>query len=972
MNSVSVAQVGAWRKYLIGTSALAALSCGWAGGAAAQATPGVASTDDTASAVGEVVVTASRVARTGFSAPTPTVVIGSETLERRGATNVAQVLQELPSLKASSNPQTNGTNQRQPGASYADLRGLGAGRTLVLVDGRRFVPQVVSGVSSNQVDLNQIPAMLIDRTEVVTGGASAQWGSDAIGGVVNLILKKNFTGFQMEAQVGQSQYGDNRTGRIAFLAGTVFAGGKGHIEISGDYDRQNGVRGINTRPWGQPANGGYGALITNPCPNNVGVSANCPTGGNGQASNLLLPNIQFSNMTPGGIINTAGPLHGIAFAPGGVPYNFQYGQYVTGASSQFQYGGGQPSMAFLTGQMITPPYRRANLYLRSSYDLTDTIQGWVEGSYAWEHGGGPAAASRNAAYTIKSDNPYIPASIKAIMTANNIPSFALGHVNFDVGVSTANDYNFTGRFAGGLKGTLPIDGNWKWDLTGGYGQNRNVIKVRNNLIGNTATAPYQNMMNAVDAVAAPAGNALGVATGTVVCRSSLTDPTNGCQPINLFGYGSPSQLAKQYVQGTELASTIYKQTTLSGNLTGEPFSDWAGPVSLATGFEYRKETQNSHTDLIAQSGSYEGNNGSNTIGQYNVKEVYGETVVPLAHDMPWAKQLDLNAAVRYADYSTKSGGQTTWKVGGVYTPFTGLLFRAARSHDIRAPNIFELTNPGTNLNSTVNYPSTISVRQLTRGNPDLTPEVAETTTAGFSYSPSFISGLQFSVDYYKIDLNNAISSLTLQQIADLCRLGGQASACSLITFASGVPTSILASPLNLASVQSSGYDIQISYRTPLSRFGANLPGTVSINFGGNYTLHSIVNTGAAGATPIDRAGEVGGPNNPFSVPHFRFTNTVTYDIGPLSVSGQVRFIGRGKFDNTFTPLLINNNKIGSQAYADFSANYKIKDRWEVFGVMNNAFNHAPPLDPSQFTSMTNPVYYDTVGRTFKIGIRYKQ
>ena len=123
---------------------------------------------------------------------------------------------------------------------------------------------------------------------------------------------------------------------------------------------------------------------------------------------------------------------------------------------------------------------------------------------------------------------------------------------------------------------------------------------------------------------------------------------------------------------------------------------------------------------------------------------------------------------------------------------------------------------------------------------------------------------------------------------------------------------------------------------------------------------------------IDRAGEVGGPNNPFSVPHFRFTNTVTYDIGPLSVSGQVRFIGRGNFDNTFTPLLINNNKIGSQAYADFSANYKIKDRWEVFGVMNNAFNHAPPLDPSQFTSMTNPVYYDTVGRTFKIGIRYKQ
>jgi len=146
---------------------------------------------------------------------------------------------------------------------------------------------------------------------------------------------------------------------------------------------------------------------------------------------------------------------------------------------------------------------------------------------------------------------------------------------------------------------------------------------------------------------------------------------------------------------------------------------------------------------------------------------------------------------------------------------------------------------------------------------------------------------------------------------------------------------------------------------------------VAINFGGNYVLHSIVNTGLVGAKVVDRAGEVGGVNNPFSVPHFRFTNTVTYDLGPLSVSGQVRFIGRGKYDNTFTPLLINNNRIDSQTYADFSFNYKVKNSWEVFGVMNNAFNHAPPIDPSGFTSMTNPIYYDMVGRTFRLGVRFK-
>ena len=389
-------------------------------------------------------------------------------------------------------------------------------------------------------------------------------------------------------------------------------------------------------------------------------------------------------------------------------------------------------------------------------------------------------------------------------------------------------------------------------------------------------------------------------------------------------------------------------------------------------FEYREESQASNTDLIGQSGSYEGNNGSLTNGKYNVKEVYGETVIPLAHDQPWAKQFDLNGAIRYADYSTAAGGQTTWKVGGVYTPITGLLFRAARSHDIRAPNIFELANGGTNLNQTINYPTTVAIRQLTRGNPNLTAEEANTTTAGFSYSPSFIPGLQFSVDYYKIDLNNAIGTPTAQQTADLCRLGGQASACALLTFTNGVPTAIQLNPLNLASIQSSGFDIQASYRTPLSRIGANLPGTVAINFGGNYVTHSIVNTGLAGALPVDRAGEVGGVNNLFSVPRFRFTNTVTYDVGPLSISAQVRYIAAGNYDNTFTPLLINNNRIGAQTYADFSFNYKVKERWEVFGVMNNAFNHAPPIDPSGFTSMTNPIYYDTVGRTFRLGVRYKQ
>jgi outer membrane receptor protein involved in Fe transport len=943
------------RNRLLGGCALTLLSALAGGSAFAQ--------DDSAQ-VGEVVVTASRVARSGFTAPTPTVVVGADTLERRGATNIAQVLQELPSLRAGTNPQTNGTSQRTPGSSYADLRGLGPLRTLVLVDGRRFVPQIVSGVASYQVDLNQIPAMMIERTEVVTGGASAQWGSDAVAGVVNLILKKNFTGLNIEGQVGQSQWGDNRSGRIAGLAGTSFMGGRGHITISADYERQNGVRDISNRKWGRE---GYYALITNPCPLAAAVSAACPTGGNGQAQNLILPNAQFSALTPGGVI-TAGPLRGIAIAPGGALYNFQYGQFV---GPTYMAGGGQPGVLFLTEQKIVPPYRRANVYTRGSFDLTDNITAWTELSYAWSHGGGPSTASRGT-YTITNENPFIPAALRTLMQQNNLTSISLGRTNFDIGITTGDVANYTGRISGGLQGTLPWEGNWKWDINGGFGSNRNAIKVRNNLIGNGPTTVYRNMFNAVDAVVAPAGNAAGIAAGTIVCRSTLTNPANGCVPINLFGFQTPSQAAKAYVQGTELMTTIYDQTTFSANLTGEPFKTWAGPVSVATGFEYRKEVETSHVDLIGQAGSYEGNNGSNTNGAFNVKEGYFEAVVPLASDMAFAKSLDLNGAIRYADYSTSAGGQTTWKVGATWTPIDGLLIRAARSRDIRAPNLFDLYNPGTNLNSTVNYPTTVPIRQLTNGNPNLTAEKADTTTIGFSYSPSFVPGLQVSVDYYRIKLNDAIGSLTAQQIGDLCRIQGSADACSLITFQNGVPIQILASPLNLASVLNTGFDIQASYRTPLDRFFSGAPGQLAFNFGGAYVQHVKVNTGAPGAATIDRAGEIGGVNNPFTLPRFRFSASATYEVGPAMVSLQLRHIAGGKFDNTFVEgVNINDNSIPGRQYVDLSGSYKIGDRWEIFGVINNALNTDPPPAPSAFTSMTNPVYFDTIGRTWKLGFRYK-
>ncbi|HWL48208.1 MAG TPA: TonB-dependent receptor [Sphingomonadaceae bacterium] len=877
-----------------------------------------------------IVVTGSRVVRSGFTAPTPTTIINAESLDRRGSTNVADIISESPAFLATNNPQTTGVRSVTPGANFADLRGLGPTRTLVLVDGRRFTPQI-NALEGYVVDLNQIPALLLERAEVVTGGASAQWGSDAVAGVVNLILRKDFEGIKGVAQYGVSEIGDNEEYRIGGLFGTAFAGGRGHFTVAVDYVNNGGVGSTYTRDWGRK---GY-QITTNP------VAGARP-------SNLILPDIQFSTVTPGGLINNT-ILRGTQFGPGGVTSPFVYGTYV-GATNMV--GGGNTGYNINTGVDMVPSVERVAAYGRASYEFSPAFVAAVEYSHAWAAGQHTTLPARDTAIRITRDNAFLPANIRQAMIDNNIETFNLGRIHYDLGTAFGDIRNTTDRAVLSFSGDLSTSGNWKWDGYYQYGKNVNRQTVRNNRI-------HANFALAVDAV---------FDGDRIVCNSTLTNPNNGCVPLNLFGAGSPSPEAAAYVMGTTEGRTDYTQHVVALNVSGDPVNTWAGPVSIATGIEYRSERQKTVADPISEAGGFEANNSRSFGGEFQVFEGYLETVVPLAADQPWARKFDVNGAVRVANYSTAAGTQVTWKVGAVYEPTDGLMFRLARSRDIRAPSIYELNLLSVPNSIILNYsPHQVQVTTYLSGNPNLQPEKADTLTVGASYQPSFVRGLRLSLDYYNIKVRDLVSSLGTQAVADACRTG-QTAYCSFLTFdADGVPLTALSTYVNLASVKLQGFDFALNYAMPIGS-----DASFYVNALVNYNLHAKVNPGTG--VVVDRAGEIGSKRavglSTGGSPKLRFTLSTGVELGAFNIGTQLRYIGKGTYNNEWTSgVQINDNDIGAVVYADLTAGYKINETIELFGAINNLFDKDPPPVPNAQSLATNPVYYDMIGRSYRIGAR---
>ena len=905
-----------------GLSAVAAfvMSCVMGASELAQAQESESAPGDLA----EVAVTGTRI--TGFTAPTPVTSIGAEELQMKAVRNVADLMQDIPALRTNFNT---GQVSAPLGSSNLDLRGLGANRTLLLVDGRRFG----ATDSTGGVDVNVIPTVLIRKIDIVTGGASAAYGSDAVSGVVNLFLDNEFEGLKTDLQYGVSRYSDIRQTGASAAFGHAFAGNRLHFVAAVDYTRNTGEASQASRPWGR---------------NNVAVLNNPAfVAGNGQAQRLILPDSLLSQMTYGGVtaVNSNAALRGIEFLPGGATRPFAYGANV---GSTFMTGGGGVSV--IGDANILPELERTSAYSHVSYDVTDSTKVYVDALYSH------ATAFADQLYntdtgnlTIRRENAYLPQSVRTIMATNNLPTFLMGRLDTEAGVFNTDVTMQVKRYALGAQGSFFDD--WKWDVYAQTGRNH-YDRLDNN---NRITANYAN---AVDAVINPA-------TGLIVCRSTLTNPNNGCVPANVFGQGSISAAAVAYYTGTSWVNQLQQQDVYAFKIDGSPFRTWAGPVATAFGAEYRKEEISADSDAISRASGWRQINAQPLDGSYLVKEGFLEVGVPLLNEAPAAYLLDLNGAVRRTDYST-SGGVTTWKVGLNYEPIADLRIRGTVSRDIRAPNINELFSGQNQGISPLIDPLTNtqrSVIQLTGGNRDLVPERALSYTFGAVYHPEWAPSLKVSVDYYSIDLDDAIAALTPQQVVDGCYRLGQQSLCDQITRDSGgLLSRVEATLLNTASTKTSGLDIELGYSQPIA------DGQLSFRLLTTYVDKLV---GTINGIATDRAGQVG---SGAGVPHWRGNLSMEYRAAKYNAGVLYRYVQGGTYDNTFVEGIdINDNSVSGRGYIDLNGTYKITDNIDVFAKINNLLDVDPPATPNIIaqTIYASAPFYDRTGRYYIGGVRLR-
>ena len=847
-----------------------------------------------------------------------------------------------------------------------NLRNLGAARTLVLIDGQRSVASTPVGF----VDTQTVPQGLIKGVEVVTGGASSAYGSDAVAGVINFSLNREFTGLRAEYEFGITDYGDTPNHTFRITSGFDFGGGRGKVLLAGDYFTQKGVDTYD-RPWQKS---GF-FQIDNPA----------FVAGNGQPERLVGSGIGTYQFTPGGIINT-GPLTGTYF-----------GSIVNGQATlnQFNYGPrrGQWMVGgdYLIGReghwnsnSLSPHEERGNLFGRLSYEVSPAFTPFVQYSYSAYSGQSFYQQTPSTGITIQRDNAILPTALVNQMTTLNLSSISIGTSNNGFAAAGSDNKRQVYRFVAGADGELEVaGGSWKYAAYYQVGITNAREKLTNTWLNSRVTL-------AQDAVRAPAGNAAGFAAGTIVCRSTLTAPANGCVPLNRIGIGGVTQAAINYVMNDgaqpERLQTLCQDVASINISTNDLFETWAGPVSFATGGEWRRERVDGYVDPQFNSGWLYGNYLV-TKGSYDVKEAFVETVVPLA------KGLDFNGAIRVTDYST-SGSVTTWKAGATWQVIDDFKLRVVRSRDIRAPNLNELFAPGTARTNTVNVlqpggaQRTDQFLEQTTGNTTLQPEVALTWGIGGVFTPSFLPGFAASVDYFDIDLSGAISTITAQTITTLCLEQNRQDLCQFITF-NGTPgvsspiTSIKLVPFNFASVKVRGIDLEASYRFNLGGGKATLRGVVS------HYIDNIIHNGIDVAR--DLAGQNAGGGD--ATPSWNYRLTANYEIDSWSFNLVGRGFSGGVYDNNFiecttgcpasTPQArtINNNQIAGQWYVDASITKKVKlggSKVDLFLYVRNLLNSDPVLVGNGPTGNNTPAYpmtnrslYDVLGRVYRMGVRFE-
>ena len=959
-----------------------------------------------------VTVSASRITISGYEAPTPVTVVDTEKLESNAYANITDDVRQLPQVN--SPPGSFGVSQGAAspgtaGANLLNLRNLGINRTLVLFDGQRVVNSNLTG----GVDITTLPSAVVQRVDVVTGGASAAWGSDAVAGVVNFVIDKNFTGFKGSLQGGETSSEVRSLSASGFWGADVF-GDRGHIEFAAQYNKRPDTALLIEQKWYR---GTY--LVSNP--NFTAATASATN-----TQFVLADHVGLANSTIGGLITSSpagtgtvgvngvtalapsNALRGIRFVGGGQVQQVNFGN-LTGTT--LSNGGSLTDRdTEAPWQTLGNPNTTYAMFFDGWYKLTDTIRASLQMNYGYFTGKGDAQSNQNTALTIKADNAFLPASVQQAMIAGGIPSFIMGTLNannFNNNIVTKD--NYTTMAAGALapattynrrqlmRGVFTLDGtlgdDWSWDTYFSHSQTR--FWVRTN-----GVAVLANMQAAQDSVVVTPANrgTSNFALGSIVCRSSLpgqppfvvgkVTAAPGCVPLNPIGEGVASAAGIAYATGNnqDFENMTLTMDVFEASMQGKlPWGLPAGNVAVSFGFHYRKEAGKNVATTTGDNGGYAVANYANfPSSNINVREGFLEVDAPILRNN-FVQTLDFNAAGRMTDYST-SGTVETWKLGFTSQLIDDIKLRSVWSVDIRAPTVQDLFAPANVNTGSAIDPKTgkqVSIINNVLGNPTLAPEVARTISGGVVLTPTFLPGFSLSVDWYNISMTGQINTVSQNLILSTCTVNINDPLCSALVFSGpgGSLSIINRVPININALRTSGMDISASYSTDL--WG----GTLSSSFSANYVDEITINS--PGAAIDDYAGVLGAgaPPQTSGASKWKGIMSANYKTGPYSVTAQVRWYGSAILNNTWntgnmataaTRWTVPDSvfHVDPTAYLDMRASYDVNENMQIYTAIDNILNIPPQMKPGTqdgVQSNGGPIHsvtqYDLLGREIRLGVR---
>lgn len=913
-----------------------------------------ASVEDQESSVEKIMITGSRIQRAGFETATPVNVVGKEAIEESGFANVYDILKSVPSIGVglgSANGSPGALSNPEAGASFINLRGLGTDRSLVLIDGRR---RVSGSSSSSAVDLSMIPAGLIERVEVITGGASAVYGADAVSGVVNMIMKDDIDGIEVSVSTGASTQGSGGERFALDLAtGAEFANGRGTMVFGVSYSKEEELK-ASKRDFASTE------LNLRPNPDNTGPADGIP-------DSIHVDDLALFGFSPKG-----------AFIVDGDWYTADPAVRLLDKGAQFDGIRGVGAEGFRRVDFARLRQEQEILATRFSlnYEVTEDTNFFLDADYGQTTtvgSGQPDNTTQGGGFTLNKlqrDNPFLPAGLSTLMDANSLTTLSFNRAYENWGLRTPTFDRTSYSIVAGFKGFLAND--WNWEVYYQDSRYENNSKWSNYTI-------TENVANAIDVIADPI-------TGEAVCRSSAA----GCVPIYALSQESLTPEQSAYIQHTALRFHRNEQQVLSASLSGDIYELPAGDILFAAGIEHRKESITALDDGLARLGKLHLFRGQEPQGaDLAVDEAYLEVVIPVLSDIAGVEQFDIEAAVRYSDYDT-IGGTTATKLGFNWTVSEDVRIRASKATSVRAPNLSELFSPGVTTGAFLTDPCDMTQIDLgtstragncaalgipagwvdpnaapakevvTGGNANLSEEESDSITFGAILTPSFIDGLTFSIDYWDIEITDAIGSFGVNDIIKKCVDSPTIANdfCPLVTRDGQQSIErIDVGRINVGSLKATGIDFEGFYSTDMAN------GDLSVSLTGSYLLdhEQLIDEQDPDSLFITK-------NNPDN-PKFRTNLNLSYKEGALSVGFNTRYIGSTILDpNVLTDESIDKNNVSSRLYNDLIVGYEFDNDLKLTATVTNIGDVEPPRRDGLFQGARGN--YDNVGRFVSLRASY--